>query len=55
LEPHVNGFYANDLFLESQDDIDKNYRRNFPRLLALKNKYDPTNLFRLNTNVRPTA
>ncbi|MCJ7590032.1 MAG: FAD-dependent oxidoreductase [Woeseiaceae bacterium] len=55
LEPHVNGFYANDLFLESQDDIDKNYRGNFPRLLALKNKYDPTNLFRLNTNVRPTA
>lgn len=55
LEPHVNGFYTNDLFSESQDDIDKNYRGNYRRLLDLKNKYDPTNLFRLNTNVRPSA
>ena len=25
------------------------------RLVALKNKYDPTNLFRLNQNIKPTV
>jgi len=55
LESHVNGFYTNDVFLESQQEIDRNYRGNYDRLVALKNQYDPTNLFRPNTNVRPTA
>jgi hypothetical protein len=30
-------------------------RANYPRLVQLKNKYDPTNLFRLNANVQPTV
>ncbi len=53
--PHTDGFYTNDAIEESQKQIDENYLNNYPRLLALKNKYDPTNLFRLNANVVPTV
>jgi hypothetical protein len=35
--------------------VDENYLENFPRLLTLKNRYDPTNLFRLNANIVPTV
>jgi len=31
------------------------YGPNYERLVALKNRLDPTNLFHLNQNVRPTA
>jgi FAD/FMN-containing dehydrogenase len=27
----------------------------YDQLVALKNKYDPTNLFRLNQNIKPTV
>ena len=30
------------------------YGPNYERLVALKNKYDPTNFFRMNHNIRPT-
>jgi FAD/FMN-containing dehydrogenase len=55
IEPHTDGFYTNDVVDETQKQVDSNYAGNYPRLLALKNRYDPTNLFRLNANIIPTG
>jgi hypothetical protein len=55
LEPHTRGFYTNDAIEESQQQIDDNYAANLPRLVALKNRFDPTNLFRLNANIVPSV
>jgi hypothetical protein len=55
VEPHTDGFYTNDVVDESQQQVDENYLQHYPRLLGLKNKYDPTNLFRLNANIVPTV
>ncbi|MEM6576603.1 MAG: FAD-binding oxidoreductase [Pseudomonadota bacterium] len=54
IEPYTRGFYSNDLFDESQQQVNANYRQNFPRLLKVKNAYDPDNLFRLNANIAPS-
>jgi FAD/FMN-containing dehydrogenase len=54
LEPFTRGFYVNDMAREvTAKDINQNYRGNHPKLVALKAKYDPANLFRLNANVQP--
>ena len=55
MEPYSRGFYTNDLFDEDQDTINANYRGNFARLLEVKKQYDPTNLFRLNANIRSSS
>jgi FAD/FMN-containing dehydrogenase len=52
VEARSIGFYVNDLFDESQEKVNQTYRENFPRLLKVKKAYDPTNLFRLNANIR---
>jgi FAD/FMN-containing dehydrogenase len=40
---------------EAQSVVNANYQGNFDRLLKVKDEYDPTNLFRLNANIRRTA
>jgi len=55
VEPHMQGFYTNDIIDETQKQVDENYLGNYPRLVALKNQYDPANLFRLNANVIPSV
>jgi hypothetical protein len=56
LEPYSHGFYVNDLTPEmTLAEIRENYRQNHERLVSVKNRYDPTNLFRMNANVRPTV
>ena len=56
IEPFTRGFYTNDLEVdEGSAAINANYRENYDRLVSIKNKYDPGNLFRLNANVQPTV
>jgi FAD/FMN-containing dehydrogenase len=50
----TGGVYANNLGEEGTDRVQAAYGENYPRLLALKNKYDPANFFRLNQNITPT-
>lgn len=55
LQPLTRGFYTNSAMNESDARYRSNYGRNLSRLVQLKNKYDPANLFRLNANVTPTT
>lgn len=56
LEPFTHGFYVNDLEADHTAELIRaNYRANHDRLVAVKNRYDPTNLFRMNANVQPTV
>jgi FAD/FMN-containing dehydrogenase len=39
---------------EGQSRVRAAYRGNFDRLVLLKRRYDPTNLFHLNLNIPPS-
>jgi FAD/FMN-containing dehydrogenase len=47
------GVYVNDLGHDDEDRVRLAYGANYDRLAALKRKYDPDNLFRLNPNIKP--
>jgi hypothetical protein len=51
----AGGAYVNFMMEEGHDRITATYRDNYEHLVAIKNKYDPTNLFRVNQNIKPAA
>jgi len=54
LEPLTQGLYTNYVGTDAAAaGLRENFGGNFERLVALKSKYDPMNLFRLNANVPP--
>ena len=57
MQPFVEqSVYVNNLQgEEGEEGVRAAYGANYERLVALKNKYDPTNFFRLNHNIKPTA
>jgi FAD/FMN-containing dehydrogenase len=56
MRPFASGVHANYLAQEGEDRVKAAYgAAKYERLVALKNTYDPTNFFRMNQNVKPTA
>lgn len=58
MQPHAReGIYMNFPGLNEEGDqmVQASHGANYERLVAIKNKYDPTNLFRLNQNIKPTV
>lgn len=49
----AGGGYVNFMMEEGQDRIQATYRDNYDRLIKVKNKYDPDNLFHVNQNIKP--
>ena len=50
----VAGSYGNYVADEGEAIAREAYGPNYDRLVALKNKYDPTNFFRMNHNIKPS-
>jgi FAD/FMN-containing dehydrogenase len=56
LHPHsAGGAYVNFMMEEGEDRVKATYGSNYERLAAIKQKYDPTNLFRVNQNIKPAG
>ena len=54
LTPFSTGaVYVNFLTSDEEDRVKMAYGANLAKLVAAKKKYDPTNLFRMNANIRP--
>jgi hypothetical protein len=55
LKPYSVGVYSNFLSDEGAEGIDAAYGARVQRLTALKDRYDPMNVFRLNANIPPSG
>ena len=51
----TGGVYVNFMTEEEEQRVQAAYGDSYDRLAQLKSKYDPTNLFRLNQNIRPSV
>ncbi|ALW86797.1 oxidoreductase [Hymenobacter sedentarius] len=56
LHPYsAGGAYSNFMMDEGTDRVQATYGSHYPRLVAIKTKYDPQNLFRVNQNIVPSS
>ena len=54
--PHATGSgYVNFLIEDEAERVAASYGANYPRLQAVKQRFDPGNLFRMNLNIAPAA
>jgi len=52
LESHTGGYYDN-IEWEGDKSVVGNYGPNYARLATIKGQFDPGNLFRMNSNIKP--
>lgn len=50
----AGGAYINFMMDEGQERVKASYKDNYDRLVKIKNKYDPKNLFQVNQNIKPS-
>jgi FAD/FMN-containing dehydrogenase len=56
LHPYsAGGAYVNMMMDEGTGSVKAAYRDNYARLAQIKAKYDPSNLFHVNQNIKPEA
>ena len=54
LHPYsAGGAYVNFMMDEGEERVRATYGKNYDRLAKIKKKYDPTNFFRVNQNIKP--
>ena len=51
----AGGAYVNFMMDEGEERVKSTYGANYDRLVMIKNKYDPENVFRVNQNIKPTT
>lgn len=49
----AKGAYVNFMMDEGEERVKSTYGDNYSKLVSIKNKYDPNNLFRMNQNIKP--
>jgi FAD/FMN-containing dehydrogenase len=56
LHPYsAGGAYVNFMMEEGEERVKATYGGNYQRLVEIKQKYDPQNLFRVNQNIKPSG
>ena len=56
MQPYSHqGTYVNFLSVPGDEAVKLTYGGNYPRLAALKRRYDPNNFFHLNRNIKPAT
>ena len=56
LHPYSSGgAYSNFMMDEGHERVKSSYKNNYDRLVSIKNKYDPNNLFKVNQNIKPSV
>jgi Berberine and berberine like len=53
--PFSTGVYVNHLGMDEPEHVWAVYDNNYARLVEVKQKHDPINVFRLDQNIKPTV